>query len=117
MPEWLGLCTLLWWPRVSPVRARTGHHSSSHAEAASHRAQTEGPTARIYNYVLGGFGEKKKKKKKRTGENAPCILAFVGDKSTMFSKLLPSKGWKKLVFERETGLLALGPPSSLPSEA
>ena len=24
--------------------------------------QLEGPTTRIYNYVLGGFGEKKKKK-------------------------------------------------------
>ena len=28
-------------------------------------AQPEGPTARIYNYVLGVFGEEKKKKKKR----------------------------------------------------
>ena len=26
-------------------------------------AQPEGPTTRIYNYVLGDFGEKKKKKK------------------------------------------------------
>ena len=30
----------------------------------SHKAQPEGPTARVYNYVLGGF-EKKKKKKRR----------------------------------------------------
>ena len=29
----------------------------------SHVAQLEGPTTRIYNYVLGGFGKKKKKKK------------------------------------------------------
>ena len=35
-----------------------------HAEAASHMPQPEGPTTRIYNYALGGFGEKKKKKKK-----------------------------------------------------
>ena len=44
--------------------AQTWHLSSSHAEEASHIAQPEGPTTRIYNYVLGGFREKKKKKKK-----------------------------------------------------
>ena len=38
--------------------------SSGHAEAASHIEEREGPTTRIYNYVLGGFGEKKKKKRK-----------------------------------------------------
>ena len=27
--------------------------------------QLEGPTTKIYNYVLGGFGEKKQKKKRR----------------------------------------------------
>ena len=27
--------------------------------------QLEGPTTKIYNYVLGGFGEKKKKKRRR----------------------------------------------------
>ena len=37
---------------------------SGHAEAASHIAQPEALTARTYNYVLRGFGEKKKKKKK-----------------------------------------------------
>ena len=41
---------------------RTWHHSG-HAEAASHIAQPEALTNRIYDYVLGGFGEKKKKKK------------------------------------------------------
>ena len=30
--------------------------------------QLEGPTTRIYNYVLGGFGEKKQKKKKEKRE-------------------------------------------------
>ena len=46
---------------------RTWHRSSGHAEVASHIAQPEGPTARIYNYVLGGgrFGEKKRKKRRR----------------------------------------------------
>ena len=33
------------------------------AEAASHMPQPEGPTARIYNYALGSFGEKKEEKK------------------------------------------------------
>ena len=28
-------------------------------------SRTEGPTTRIYNYVLGGFGEKKKTKKRK----------------------------------------------------
>ena len=37
---------------------------SSDPVAVSHIAEQEGPTTRIYNYVLGGFGEKKKKKKK-----------------------------------------------------
>ena len=27
--------------------------------------QLEGPTAKIYNYVLGGFGEKKQKRKRK----------------------------------------------------
>ena len=43
---------------------RKWHCSSSHAEAVSHIVQPEGHTTRIYNYVLGGFGEKKKKKKR-----------------------------------------------------
>ena len=43
--------------------ARTWHCSSSHAEAASHMPQLEGLTTKIYNYVLGGFGEKKGKNK------------------------------------------------------
>ena len=43
------------------------YHSSSHAEIASHIAELAGPTARMYNYVLGGFGEKKKEKRKKVG--------------------------------------------------
>ena len=35
------------------------------AEAASHTAQPEALTTTIYNYVLGGFGEKKKKREKK----------------------------------------------------
>ena len=43
------------------ILAWTWHRLSSHAEAASHIAEPEGPTTRMYNYVLGGFGEEKKK--------------------------------------------------------
>ena len=43
--------------------ARTWHHSLSHAEAASHVLQLEGPTTKIYNYVPEGFGDKKQLKK------------------------------------------------------
>ena len=39
--------------------------TSSHAEVTCHVAQPEGPTTRIYNHVLGGFGEKKRKKKRK----------------------------------------------------
>ena len=40
----------------------TWHRSSSRAEAVSHKAQPEALTTRIYNYVLRGFGEKKKER-------------------------------------------------------
>ena len=44
-----------------------GHGSTHQAmvEAASHIAQPEALTTRIYNFVLRGFGEKKKKKRKK----------------------------------------------------
>ena len=45
--------------------AGTRHHSSGHAEVAPHVPQIEGPTSEIYNYVLGGFGEKKQKEKNK----------------------------------------------------
>ena len=41
------------------------HRSSSHAEVAPHIAQTEGRATGGYNYVLAGFGEKKKGKKEK----------------------------------------------------
>ena len=46
-----------------PGRRRSTTHQD-HAGAASHIAQPEALTTRIYNYVLRGFGEKKKKKRK-----------------------------------------------------
>ena len=48
---------------------------------ASHIAKPEGPTARIYNYVLVDFGEKKKK----TEEDWQQMLARV----PIFKKNLP----------------------------
>ena len=40
-----------------------------------HTAELEGATSRIYNYVLGGFGEKEKKEK--IGEDWQQMLAQV----------------------------------------
>ena len=79
MAQWLSSHALLGQPRVSAVQilGTDMAHSSSHAEAASHIAQPEGPITRIYNYVLGGFGEKKKEEKKWrfvTDVNSGAIL-------------------------------------------
>ena len=65
MAECLSSHAPLQWPRVSQFgsRAWTRHPSLGHAEVASHTPQPEGPTTKIYNYVLGGFGEKKEKKR------------------------------------------------------
>ena len=65
MAEWLSSRIQLWsGPRVSPVwiLGMDLACSSGPVEVASHIAQLEGPTTRECNYVLGGFGEKKKKK-------------------------------------------------------
>ena len=66
MAEWLSSRSPLQWPGVSLVwiLGATWHCSSGHVEVASHMPQLEGPTTRIYNYVLGEFREKKQKKKK-----------------------------------------------------
>ena len=63
--EQLSLCTPLRRPRVSPVQILGAWpHSSGHVEAVSQMPQLEGPTTKIYNYVLGVFGEKNQLKKK-----------------------------------------------------
>ena len=51
-----------------------GGHGTAHQAMlkASHIAQPEALTTRIYDYVLGGFGEEKKKKKKKIGNR--CLL-------------------------------------------
>ena len=50
------------WFRYCPW---TWHHFSGHTEVTSHMAQLEGPTTKIYNYVLGVFRDEKKQKKER----------------------------------------------------
>ena len=70
---WLSSCAPLWRPRVSPARiwAWTWHHSSSHAEAASHMPQLDGPTTKnIQVCTTGLWGEKEKKKDSPLG----CLL-------------------------------------------
>ena len=52
----------------------TWHHSSGHVETVSHIAQPEALTTRIYNYVPGGFREKKEKKRKSSSEHTPIEL-------------------------------------------
>ena len=69
-----------------------GHGTmSGHAEAASHMPQLEGPTTRIYNYVLGDFGEKKGEKK----EDHQQMLAQVPVFKKKRKKALWGKGGKK----------------------
>ena len=48
------------------------HRSSGHAKVVSHMPQLEGPTTKIYNYVLGGFGEKEEKLKIKKKKRAYC---------------------------------------------
>ena len=50
------------------------HRSSSHAEAASCIEELEEPTTRIYNYVLGGFGEEKKRARLATDVSSGPIF-------------------------------------------
>ena len=59
MAKWLSSCALLHAgsdPGCGPT-----HCSSSHAVVVSHTEELEWPTTRIYNYVPGLWGEKKKK--------------------------------------------------------
>ena len=66
MTEWLLSRAPLWRSRTSLVRILGADLAPliSRPEVVSHIAELEGPTTRIYNYVLGGFGEEKEKKRK-----------------------------------------------------
>ena len=61
MAEWLSSCAVLWQPRVWPVRILGADMALL---MGSHTAQPEALTTRIYDYVLGAFGEKKYKKRR-----------------------------------------------------
>ena len=67
MAEWLSSCTLLCQPRISLVQVLGTDMAplAGHTDVVSHMPQLEGPTTKIYNYVLEGLGEKKQKKKER----------------------------------------------------
>ena len=60
---WLRSHALLQRPRVHRFGSLvwTWHRSSGHAEVASHIAQAEVLTTRIYNYVQGALGEEEEK--------------------------------------------------------
>ena len=57
MAQWLSLRIPLWCPGIHGLDP---HRSSSYAEVASHMEEL-GLTTRIYNYVLGLWGRKKRK--------------------------------------------------------
>ena len=69
MAEWLSSGAPLPQPRVSPLQilGTNGmwHRSSGHLETACLIAQPEGPTIRIYTYVLGGLGRRRRRKQRR----------------------------------------------------
>ena len=50
------------FPSLDSGPGRGTTHSLGHVEAASHMPQLEGPTAKIYNYALGGLGGEKANK-------------------------------------------------------
>ena len=61
MALWLKFSKLHFCGRVCFPIAESHHPSvSSHAVVAAHIEELEGPTTRLYNYVLGLWGEKKR---------------------------------------------------------
>ena len=83
----------------------TWHCSSGHAEAASHIPQPEALTTRRYNYVPGGFGEKKKKKKKDWQQMLAQVSVF--KKKDLLGRET-QKGFCRLVFSAILPGLTLG---------
>ena len=67
-------------------RAQTWHCSRGHAEAEYHMPQPEGPTARLYNYVLGHFEEKQKKKEKKEDWQQMLVQVPIFKKKRINSK-------------------------------
>ena len=98
MAELLSLHAVRQWLRVVPVWILNMDMvcSSSLAEVASHIAQPEGPITRIYNYVLGGFGEKKKEEEEgegegEEGEEAVSVLLWIWSSHTLLK--VSSETW------------------------
>ena len=59
MVKFMGPMSAAWgFPGSNP-----GRDTAPLIRAASHIAQPEALTTKIYNYILGGFGERKKEKK------------------------------------------------------
>src|SRR3712207_8378015 len=71
--------------------AWTWHHSLGHVEAASHMPQLEGPTTKIHNYVLGGFGEKETGKKKRLATRSEEHTSELQSRQYLVCRLLLEK--------------------------
>ena len=89
MAEWLSLLCFsgpgFCWPRSW---ARTRHPTSGHAEVASHIAEPEGSTARIYNCVLGASRRRRRKK-----EDWQRMLAQMSKKKNLDSTHTQYKMW------------------------
>ena len=67
MAEWLSSHALLQRPRVSLIWILG-------TDLASHIAEPEGITTRVYKYLLGGFREKEKKQRLATDVSSGANL-------------------------------------------
>ena len=94
MAEWLSLHAPIQQLRVQ-ILVRTWHHSSGHAEAASHIAQPEGYTTKVHNYLLVGFGEKEKEKKKEDWQQMLAQVPIIKKKLKIkITKGITNDKWK-----------------------
>ena len=67
----------------------------------SHTAQAEGPTNRIYNYVLGDFEEEKKKKEKEKWQQMLANVPIFKRKTKEFEAAADSVVEKTLNYKSE----------------
>ena len=98
MAEWLSSRAMLLGFHWFRSWAWMWHHSLGHAEAASHIAQPEVLTTRIYNYYWGFWGEEEEERKtlatdvssganlKQTNKSQLC---HVGDLGQVLNFFLP----------------------------
>ena len=73
---------------------------------ASPTAKLEGPTTGIYNYVLGGFGEKKKKKIEIDWECKMIRASYsgYGEEATLDSGGGMDRTWSLLIYNFKVDL-------------